>query len=323
MTTDDASTPPPTAAPPSAVAYLGPKGTFTEEALLSQPDYAAATMVPQATIGDVLGAVSSGDVELGLVPIENALEGSVNATLDALIFDHDLLMQREVVIPVVMCLLAPAGVAIGDITRVVSMPVAIAQCRRFLAEELAGVEIEAANSTALAAQQVAEAADGHSAAIGPALAGAAHGLDVIATDIEDHPDNQTRFVSVARSGIPARTGHDKTTIVVFQRADRPGSLLSILAEFAARAINLTRLESRPTKQGLGDYCFIIDLEGHIGDEIVADVLRSLKARHRDVMFLGSYPAAGSNGDETRREADASWRDAAEWMDDLRSAIGES
>jgi prephenate dehydratase len=120
--------------------------------------------------------------------------------------------------------------------------------------------------------------------------------------------------------VPAPTGHDKTSIVVFQRADAPGSLLSILQEFAARRINLSLLLSRPTKSKLGDYCFVVDLDGHIADEVVADCLRSLRAKQADVKFLGSYPAAGDHGHEVRREADASERDAAAWLDGLRAQI---
>lgn len=277
-------------------------------------------MVACRTIPDVLQAVSAGDVDIGFVPIENAIEGSVNVTLDSLIFDHDLMMQREVVINVVMCLLAPAGVSMNDIERIVSIPVATAQCRGFLGEHLPDVETFAANSTATAARAVADEGDGHSAAIATALAAKVHGLEVLAEDIEDHPENQTRFVALTREGIPAPSGHDKTSIVVFQKADVPGSLLTILQEFAARGINLTRLESRPTKRGLGDYCFIIDLEGHVGDELVADALRDLKSKNEDVLFLGSYAAAGAHGPEVRRDAEAAWRDANSWLDDLRSSI---
>ena len=137
--------------------------------------------------------------------------------------------------------------------------------------------------------------------------------------MEDHPENATRFVVVAREGVPAPTGHDKTTIVVFQQADRPGSLLSILQEFAARAINLTKLESRPTKKGLGDYCFIIDLEGHVDEELVADCLRDLQSKHH-VKFLGSYPAAGEHGPAVRRDAEVAWREADDWVRFLRAQV---
>jgi prephenate dehydratase len=318
VTTSDTSAPATDADGRGRIAFLGPEGTFSEQALLTQPDYAAMELVPCGSITDALHAVTSGAADLGFVPIENAIEGSVNITLDALIFDHELRMQREVVIPIVMCLLAPPGVGMRDLERVLSIPVATAQCRTFLQEHLPGVEQVPVNSTAQAAHVVAGELDGRSAAIGTSLAGKVNGLEVLAEDIEDHRGNETRFVAVARGGVPAPTGHDKTTIVVFQRADRPGSLLSILQEFAARAINLTRLESRPTKRGLGDYCFIIDLEGHVGDELVADALRDLKSKNEDVLFLGSYTAAGETAPRVRREAEAAWREANDWVQALRA-----
>jgi prephenate dehydratase len=147
-----------------------------------------------------------------------------------------------------------------------------------------------------------------------------YGLEVLEHEIEDHPENATRFVVVAPAGVPARTGHDKTSIVVFQRADAPGSLLGILQEFAARSINLTKLESRPTKRALGDYCFLIDLEGHVADEVVADALRELKIKQGEVKFLGSYPAAGEHGPAVRRDADQAWAAANAWLRDLRDQV---
>jgi prephenate dehydratase len=303
------------------IGFLGPEGTFTEQALLSQPDLAGESLVALPSISDVLLAVEAGQVDLGFVGIENSIEGAVTVTVDTLAFETDLLIQREVVLGVQMNLLAPSGVGLGDVRRVLSIPVATAQCRSFLQRELPGVAPVATSSTAEAAMLVAgDARDGHTAAIAPAVAAKVYGLDVLATDIEDHPDNATRFVVVARSGVPAPTGHDKTSVVVFQRTDRPGSLLTILQEFAARSINLTKLESRPTKKGLGHYCFLIDLEGHIGDELVADCLRDLKSKVEDVKFLGSYPAAGDHGPTRRREAEAAWRDARAWVDRLRSEI---
>jgi prephenate dehydratase len=306
------------------VAFLGPRGTFSEEALLSQPDLAAGELVPIRSIPEVIAEVDQGRVEVAVVPIENAIEGSVNATLDTLAFESspELMIQREIVLPIDMHLCARPGTQLSDVTAVVSIPHATAQCREWLARKLPGVEVQAANSTAEAARSVAETkppkGKGARAAIATSLAAKLYGLDVLAADIEDHPDNETRFVVIG-FGIPARTGHDKTTIVVFQNQDRPGSLLGILQEFAARAVNLTKLESRPTKRGLGNYCFFIDCEGHISDELVADVLRNLAAKH-DVRFLGSYPAAGSEAGARRRAAGKAWRAASNWVDDLRSKV---
>ena len=273
-----------------------------------------------ATIAEVLAAADDGDIDLGFVGIENSIEGTVNVTIDALAFEHDLLIQREVELGIQLNLMAPPGVTTADIKRVLTFPVAAGQCRTWLATQLPGVEMVAANSNAEAALLVAEEADGVSAAVAPSLAAKIYGLDVLANDIEDHPENTTRFVLVARDTVPPATGHDKTTIVVFQRTDRPGSLLAILQEFAARAINLVKLESRPTKKGLGDYCFIIDLEGHLSDELVADCLRDVRSKVEDIKFLGSYPAAGAHGPAVRREAEEAWRIADTWIKDQKAKL---
>jgi len=302
------------------VGYLGPQGTFCEEALLTEADLAAGDLVPLPTIPDVIDATSAGDVDLGVVPLENAIEGAVNVTLDTLAFEADLLMQREIVIPVRMNLLGSPGSSIDKLQRVISIPVATAQCRGFLRKELPDVTTVAANSTAEAAFLLGANPDPTTGVIANALAGRVYELETLAEDIEDHPDNQTRFGVLAASGIPAPTGHDRTSIVVFQAADQPGSLLSILQEFAARAINLTNLHSRPTKRGLGHYCFLIDLEGHISDELVADALRDIKSKQEDVKFLGSYPAVGEHGETVRRDAEAKWRAADRWLASLRDQL---
>jgi prephenate dehydratase len=302
------------------VAYFGPAATFTQEALLTQPDLAEAELHALGSITAVLDSVAQGSVDLGFVPIENAIEGTVSATIDGLIHDVDLHIQREVVMDIHLHLLARPGTALADIRAVSSYPHALAQCQKYLARELPDAEQRAANSTADAARILGESGGPGEAAIAPRLAAQRYGLVVVAEDVEDHPDNQTRFVLVARTRVPRPTGHDKTSIVCFQRADHPGSLHGILGQFAARNINLTKLESRPTKQGLGDYCFVIDLTGHVGDEVVADCLRDLHAGLAGVKFLGSYPAAGEHGPEHRRQADAAWQAADDWLGGLRDSI---
>jgi prephenate dehydratase len=305
------------------IGFFGPFGTFTEQALQTQADLAQAELVPFRSVPDVLDAVANGDVDAGFVPIENSIEGTVNFTQDALIFDYELLIQREVVLDIEHCLLARKGTTLADVTIVHSIPVATAQCSGWLRTNLPHADVQVANSTADAARTVGRigAEETGMAALAPANAAALYGLEVIARDIADHAGNQTRFVLVAREGIPASTGHDKTGIVVFQRADEPGSLISILQEFAARRINLSLLSSRPTKAGgLGDYCFIIYADGHVGDELMADVLRDLHTKQGGVKFLGSYPAAGEQAHSAREHADSRWKDADDWVSHLRTQI---
>jgi len=310
--------------PSMTVAFLGPEGTFTEEALLSQGDLAAATLIPFRSMPEALAAVAAGEADLAFVAIENSIEGTVNLVLDALVFDTELWIQREVVHEITENLLVSPGTGLADIKRVVSFPNALGQCRGWVTAHLPGVEEIAANSTSEAARIVASGTRGPgTAALGTALAGKLYGLDVAVPHVEDQPGNMTRFVAVAAPApgrIPLPTGHDKTSIVCFQRADEPGSLHSILGQFSARGINLTKLESRPTKRSLGDYCFIIDLEGHVDDEVIADCLRDLHASLSSLKFLGSYPAAGEHGPAIRRDAEASWRAADEWVASLRSHV---
>ncbi|NBN97547.1 MAG: prephenate dehydratase, partial [Actinobacteria bacterium] len=265
------------------VGYFGPAGTFTEQALLTQLDLAALELVPFRTVPDVLDAVESGEVDLGFVPIENSIEGTVNFTQDALVFDHDLLIQREVVLDIEHCVLARPATKLANVKVLLSIPVATAQCHAFIRRDMPEVEVRAANSTAEAARLVAEDSSDTVAAIAPENAARIYGLEVLRRNVADHEGNQTRFVVVGKNRIPARTGNDKTGLVVFQRADEPGSLIGILQEFAARRINLSQLLSRPTKRGgLGDYCFIIYADAHVSDEVMADALRDLRTKQGDV-----------------------------------------
>ena len=287
----------------------------------TQSDLAVLELVPYRTVPDVLDAVESGEIDRGFVPIENSIEGTVNLTQDALVFDHDLYIQREVVLDIKHFLLALPGTKIADIAEVHSMPVATAQCHAFLRKELPKAEIRAITSTAEAARRIAEDKLSGVAAIAPESAAKMYGLDIIARDIADHDNNQTRFILVGKDSIPAPTGHDRTAIVVFQRADEPGSLISILQEFAARRINIDNLQSRPTKNsGLGDYCFIIYADGHVADELMADALRELHAKQGGVKFFGSFPAAGQAAHNAREHADVRWRDADDWVSHLRARI---
>ncbi len=302
-----------------SVAYLGPQGTFTEQALISQPDLAGQELVPMRTFVDVLHSTRDGEVDLGFVAIENAIEGTVNVTMDTLAFDTNLLIQREVVLDITMELMAQPGTKLTDIKVVASHPVANAQCRDFLRRELPDVTVQPANSTADGARIASESSG--FAALGPKIAGEHYGLDTVVSDVADRKGNQTRFLVVAPTGVPAPSGHDKTTVVLSQKHDHPGSLVAILQEFAARNINLSRLTSRPDKKTVGDYAFIVDLDGHIGDDVVADCLKNIRAKHASVKFLGSYPTAGNGSDETRFRNTEAWDEASVWMDQLRNQMG--
>ncbi len=302
------------------IGYLGPAGTFTEQAVTDQADLAAMDLRPYGSIVEVLRAAESGKVDYGFVAIENMIEGSVNATLDTLAFDSDeLLIQREVVMNVNLNLLVQPGVQLDEIRHIRSHPVAYAQCRRYLADELASGAIEATNSTADAARELAESQRRDTAAIAPQRSAEVYGLEVLAAGIEDHPENQTRFVLVGRDGITPASGHDKTSILIYQREDAPGSLVGILHEFAARSINLTRLESRPTRKGLGDYCFLADCEGHIADEVVGDALRNIHMKQGNVKFLGSYPSSYGTAEQQSSNREGVAR-ADNWLAALRDQI---
>jgi prephenate dehydratase len=305
------------------VAYLGPEGTFTETAarLVTGGD---ADLVACPDIPDVLRRVAAGEVERGVVPIENTLEGSVHATLDALAFDTDLLISGELEIPVALVVAAVAPLDLATVTAVHSHPVGLAACRRWLSSNLGGAERVPATSTARAAAHVAEVGGNEVAIVNP-LAAERYGLEVLARNIADSATNSTRFVVVGRT-LPPRTGWDKTSLVVFIESNKPGALLQLLEIFAERDLNLTKIESRPTKAELGDYCFFLDVEGHLADERVGDALAAVKRTHRDVKVLGSYRRSGARQTaEADRIAadDQAYRDAAEWLAAWRARVDDA
>ena len=271
-------------------AYLGPAGTWAEEALLAHTDITSGDTTPCASVYDVVAAVSRGEVSQGIVPMENSLEGSVSATLDVLAFEmENIHITREIVHPVRHCLIARSGMPLDRIDTIISHPHAHAQCRRFVRENLPRAEVVAANSTAEAVRLVGESSSDW-AAIGSRLAAEKYGCVVLNDDIEDHADNETRFVLLATEPAPQGLAEQyKTSIVCAIAKDKPGSLLQILQEFSERSINLTKLESRPSKQGLGDYIFFIDMEGKLDDSAVAGALERLRHKLASVKILGSYP----------------------------------
>jgi prephenate dehydratase len=276
------------------VAFLGPEGTFSEEALLRSSHGEHGEPVPQATIFDCVMAVQEGTADRALVPIENSLEGSVNATIDALVFEtRDVVIVGELVHPIRHCLIAHEPLDLDQIERVLSHPQASGQCRRFLRTRLPQAEVVPADSTADAVRIVA-ASDQPWAALGPRIAADLYGARVLLDGVEDVPDNETRFVWLARTPdvvkAPEGTGW-KTSIAFWGLPDSPGSLVSALQEFAGRGVNLSRIESRPRKQGLGSYIFFADLEGHVSDEPIAAALDAVRAAAETVRVLGCYPAA--------------------------------
>ena len=276
------------------LAYLGPAGTFSHAALLTLPSAAASTHVPASTVVDALDRVRRGEVDGALVPLENSVEGAVATTVDDLSSGSPLQLRAEVLLPVRFALLVHEGVTAGDVRRVATHPHAEAQCRASLARLLPGAEVVPAASTAAAAATVAAGGPGApGAAVASVLAGREHGLAVLADDVADTPGGVTRFVLVTRPGpLPPPTGADRTTLaVVPPRSDRPGALVDVLTELAVRGVNLTRLESRPTGAGLGDYWFSLDADGHVADARVGDAVAALHRTCTSVRVLGSYPRA--------------------------------
>ena len=283
------------------VAYFGPEGTFTQEALISATaGQDGLDLVSQPTIYDTVMAVHFGSVQRALVPIENSLEGSVNATLDALAMEtEDVAILGEVVHPIRHCLIARTPLELSEIETVVSHPQATAQCGRFIRARLPHATVLAGASTAEAVRTVAEH-DGPWAALGNRVAAERYGCHVLRAGVEDVPDNETRFVWLGPVGAPAGgpgapdapLGPWKTAIVFWgPGAEQPGWLVSCLSELASREVNLTRIESRPRKQGLGRYMFFADLEGRGSEPHVRDALAGLEQHVEVLRVLGSFPAA--------------------------------
>ena len=272
------------------VAFLGPEGTFTEEALLANPPGEGLHPFPHPSIREVMLAVRNDAAVLGIVPIENSLEGSVAITLDLLAFDFDdLFVVRETVHPIRHQLITRTSLELDRITKLISHPHAYGQCREFLDAHLPKVEHEAANSTADAVRIVSRI-DRPWAAIGTSLAAAMYECMVLRDDIEDSVENETRFVYLSKAPAPQDLeARYKTSLVCTIGADQPGSLLLILSEFAHRYVNLTRVESRPSRQGLGKYMFFIDIEGRLTDPAVEQALKCLACKLPWVKVLGSFP----------------------------------
>lgn len=273
------------------VAYLGPAGTFTEDALLAASQGGEIESVPKPTVYDAIVAVAERAADLALVPFENSIEGSVRATLDTLTFEVDTVqIVGEHDHPISHSLIARRELRLGEIEMVLSHPQASAQCARFIRRELAGAAVRGASSTAEAVREVAATAAPW-AALGAASAARIYGCVVLREGVEDEPDNVTRFVWIAPAGTtPRGEGRWRTSLVFSELgADHPGALVEALVELSDRGVNMTRIESRPRRRGLGRYVFFIDLDGAIDDEVVVAALEGLRRKAETVRILGSYP----------------------------------
>lgn len=279
------------------VAYLGPAGTFSEEALALAAGDARYERDPRATIHEAIMAVQDGSAERGFVPIENSSEGSVRPALDALAFEAEgLSVVGELDHRIRQALIARAGTEIGDVEVVVSHPQAAAQCARYLRERLPAAEVRAVNSTSDAVRLVSEEPRPW-AALGAAAAAAAWGCEVLAAGVEDVEGNETRFAWLAPTGAelpdPDPVARWRTTLVFSELGeDHPGALVDALAELSSRGVNMTRIESRPRRVGLGTYMFFIDLDGSVSDGVVAEAIDALRGQAETVRILGSYQVGG-------------------------------
>jgi len=303
--------------PQPRVAYLGPPGSFAHEAALTLDGY--GTLEPYPSVPHALDAVRIGDATWALVPFENSVEGGVAGTLDELgdLGRAPLQIAREVLLDVHFVLVARAGTALSDVRVVATHPHAEAQCRAWLAASLPDAEVVLTASTSTAARDVA--AGTYDAAVTGLAAAEVYGLTRLVDDIADNDAAVTRFVLVGLPHRPAPpTGQDRTTVVLYEDEDHSGALLEMLTEFAVRGVNLTRLESRPTGEGLGKYCFSLDCDGHIFDARVGETLAALHRICGDVRFLGSYIREGAKPVEPRRgTSDADFAEAKQWLEAVR------
>jgi prephenate dehydratase len=270
----------------SNVGYLGPRGTFSEEIALNLYRGVDGRFTPFTSIDGVIRAVQSGTVDEGIVPVENSIEGSVNVTLDTIAHEVDLFITREIIQPVRHHLLVQPGTK--HINHILSHSQALAQCRNYLSINYAQAELQQIESTAAAAYQVATG-KANSAAIGSQRAAEIYGLTPIASNIQDNPNNSTRFIVLSRQGVNVPQEKCKTSIVCQINGERPGSLYEILGEFAKRQVNLTRIESRPARTGLGLYIFFFDIEGSLGEDNVDAAIDAIQAKSLWFKNLGSYP----------------------------------
>jgi prephenate dehydratase len=279
------------------VTYLGPPGTFSEDALRAAIGEQEVDAVPSASVYDAIVAIREGNADRALVPFENAIEGAVTATLDTLAFDADgLTLVGEYDLPISHCLIAREELPLERIEVVLSHPQASAQCARFIRESLPGAEVRAAPSTAEAVRTVVES-DSAWAALGAESAARLYGAAVLRQGVEDETDNITRFVWVAPEGTrPSGPGPRRTSLVFSELGeDHPGALVDALQVFSDRGVNLTRIESRPLRRGLGRYQFFLDVEGDEGEDPLASALEDLRGKAETVRVLGSWPIAAPPG----------------------------
>jgi prephenate dehydratase len=299
---------------PASYSYLGPAGTFTWAALRQVPEAEGAVWRSVNNVGEALDDVMSGRSVGAVIAIENSVEGGVSATQDALASIPGIRITGEYLVPVDFVLVARPGTALADVKVVAAHPVAYAQCHVWLDRELPAHEHLPATSNVAAAAQLLEGTL-VDAAIAPPGIDAQYDVEVLAAPIGDNPNAVTRFVLVSASTtIPERTGADKTTVIVELPTDQPGGLVEMLEQFSTRGVNLSLLQSRPIGDELGRYRFVIDLDGHLRDERVADALMGLKRFSPKVNFLGSYPRADKVANEyTSRYGDDVFIDARDWL----------